>query len=272
MQETANRVGIELLSTFGMPPLEFVPLVSELGCRNLSIGLTGLPMINIGYPEWSLREDVMLRRSFVAALQEHGVRISQGEGFLVRSGASVADMAGDLDLMAEMGALAIGTAGMEPDPARALDEFALLAAMAGDRGLAVHLEFVPGLSVSDLVSALAIVEHVGRQDFRVMIDAMHFFRSGGTIAQLAAVDPATIGYVQLCDAPLAAAHAEYMTEAMTDRCLPGEGELPLAAFVGALPKDVPIGLEIPNLAATSEPGWQETRLRKAVGAARALGA
>ncbi len=130
MAVSANRLGIELLSAFGMPPLEFVQLVSSLDCRNLSIGLTGLPMIPCGYPDWSLRDDASLRRSFVSALQEHEVRISQGEGFLVRSGASVAATAGDLDLMAEMGEPAIGTAGMEPDQARAVDEFALLAEMA----------------------------------------------------------------------------------------------------------------------------------------------
>ncbi len=219
-----------------------------------------------------MRDDARLRGAFIAALREHGVGISQGEGFLVRSGTSVANFAGDLDLMAEMGALAVGTAGMEPDESRAFDEFAVLAEIAGDRGLAVHLEFVPGLSVSDLASALAVVEHVGRRDFRVMIDAMHFFRSGGTIAQLSAVDPAKIGYVQLRDAPLAAAQPEYMTEAMTARCLPGEGQLPLADLIRALPNDIPIGLEIPNFAATSEPGWQDRWLRKAVEAARSLGA
>jgi sugar phosphate isomerase/epimerase len=272
MAVSANRLGIELLSTFGMPPLEFVQLVSSLHCRSLSIGLTGLPMIPCGYPEWSLRDDATLRRSFVSELKEHDVRISQGEGFLVRAGASVSAIAGDLDLIAEMGALAIGTAGMEPDQARALDEFALLAEMAGTRGLAVHLEFVPGLSVCDLASALAIVERVGQAHLRVMIDAMHFFRSGGTIAQLTDLDPAMIGYVQLCDVPLAPAHGDYMAEAMTARCLPGEGELPLAAFVGALPAEIPIGLEVPNLAAAGEIGWQEKRLRKAVEAARALGA
>ena len=272
MSASPNRLGIELLSTFGMPPLDFAALVGALGCRNLSIGLTGLPMIDCGYPAWSLRDDAALRLAFIAALRDHGVRISQGEGFLVRAGASVADMAGDLDMMAEMGALAIGTAGMEPDQARALDEFAQLAQMAGDRGLSVHLEFVPGLSVSDLAAALAIIEQVGQPHFCVMIDAMHFFRSGGSIPQLVGVDPARIGYIQLCDVPIAAANANYMAEAMTARYLPSEGELPLAEFVRALPKDAPIGLEVPNGSATSQPGWQETRLRKAVAAARALGA
>lgn len=272
MQASANRLGIDLLSVFGMPPVEFVQLVSDVGCRKLSVGLTGMPMFACGYPDWSLRNDALLRRSFVAALQDHGVQIVLGEGFLVRSGASVADMAADLDLMAEMGALAIGTAGMEPDHHRAFDEFALLAELATDRGLALHLEFVPGLSISELGSALAIVERVGRRDFRVMVDAMHFFRSGGTIEQLAGIDPNRIGYAQLCDAPLVGAHPEYMTEAMTARCLPGEGEMPLAAFVHALPQDIPIGLEIPNLVATHEPGWQRQRLRKAVAAAREVGA
>lgn len=268
---SVNRLGIDQLSAFGMPPLDFVRLVSELDCRKLSIGLTGLPMFACGYPDWSLRDDAALRRSFIAALDDHGIQISMGEGFLVRSSTSVATMASDLDLMAEMGALAVGTASVEPEPRRALDEFGLLAELADERGLAVHLEFVPGLPIGDLASALAIVDHIGQPHFRVMIDAMHFFRSGGTIAQLEHLDPRKIGYAQLCDVPLTATVPNYMSEAMTGRYLPREGELPLAGFLRSLPHDVLIGLEIPNLAATALVGWQKTRLREAVRAARALG-
>ena len=66
-------------------------------------------------------------------------------------------------------------------------------------------------------------------------------------AQIAALDPALIGYAQLCDAPLVSKAASYADEARHERLPPGEGELPLLDFVSVLPRDVIVGLEIPML-------------------------
>jgi hypothetical protein len=33
-----DRLGIELLSVFGMPPVDFVNLAASLGCRYISVG------------------------------------------------------------------------------------------------------------------------------------------------------------------------------------------------------------------------------------------
>jgi hypothetical protein len=35
-----NRIGIERLCVFGMPPVEFVTLAADLGCSFIGIGLT----------------------------------------------------------------------------------------------------------------------------------------------------------------------------------------------------------------------------------------
>jgi sugar phosphate isomerase/epimerase len=104
----------------------------------------------------------------------------------------------------------------------------------------------------------------------LLIDAMHFFRSGGTAAELAALDPQLIGYAQLCDVPRKPIVQDYMKEAMFGRMVPGSGELPLAEFVRALPRDVPIGLEIPMLAQAESGISPYDRLLPAVVAAKAL--
>jgi len=61
-----------------------------------------------------------------------------------------------------------------------------------------------------------------------------------------------------------------MREAMFGRLAPGEGELPLAAFVAALPPDTSIGVEIPNLLQAKAGIGSLQRLRPAVEAVRTL--
>lgn len=267
-----NRLGIEMLSGLGLPPVELVQLAADLGCAHISTGLYQMSaQYNpLGYPEWSLRDDAALRRATIAALRETGVSVSLGEGFAVRPGVAMRERGGEMDLMAELGARGLGAVSMEPDAARALDEFATLAEMAHARGMLATIEFAPIQVIATLQEAFDLVAQVAQPHFRVLVDAMHFFRSGGEVSQLAALDPALIGYAQLSDVPLASAGGDYMTEAMFARLPPGEGELPLADFVAALPKDIPIGLEVPMRDRALAGVGPLERLRPAVDAARRL--
>ena len=272
-----NRLGIEMLTLLGMPPVEHVRLAGELGCVAISTGLTGLPMAMFGYPDitpyppWSLAGDPALRRAMKAAMDDSGVHIALGEGFRVRPDGDVAESGAGLDLMAELGARRINAVSMEPDIARTHDQLALLADMVIARGMIFTIEFAPPNAIASLGDALAAIDHVGRGRARVLIDAMHFFRSGATIDDLRALDPALIGYAQLCDAPLVSKGGSYMEEAMFGRLAPGDGELPLRAFVAALPDDLEIGLEVPDLVQL-QAGSVRDHAARVVAAARALGA
>ncbi len=270
MSRPVSRLGIELLSVFGMNPVEQVNLAADLGCGHISTGLTPFPVNPHGYAPWSLLDDPALRREMIAAMRDRGVGISLGEGFSVRPTVDVRERGQDLDIMAELGAARLGGVAMDPDPARVVDQFGALTEMAGARDLQVTIEFAPGLPVSTLEQALALVAQVGRPNFRVLVDSMHFFRSGGDVTALAAMDPDLIGYAQLCDAPRVAADPDYMREATFDRRPPGEGDLPLEDFVRALPRDVVIGLEIPMLARAQAGVSPTDRLGPAVAAARRL--
>ncbi len=267
-----NHLGLEMLSGLGLPPVELVSLAADLGCVHISTGLMQLPaQFNpLGHPEWSLRSDPAYRRELIAAMRDRGVSISLGEGFAVRPGVSMANRGEEMDVMAELGARGLGAVSMEPDLARAKDELAVLAEMAGDRGMLATIEFAPMQAVDSLSSALAMMAHVNRPNFGLLLDAMHFFRSGATLDELAAVDPALIRYAQLCDVPAGGPGSDYLTEAMFGRLAPGDGELPLAAFVAALPMDIPLGLEVPDLAAAQVGVSDHERLGKVVTAARTL--
>jgi sugar phosphate isomerase/epimerase len=159
---------------------------------------------------------------------------------------------------------------LEPDSNCALEQLTTFADMSSARDLRVTLEFLPGLPIGDLAAAVAAVRAVGRAHFQLLLDAMHVFRSGANIAQLAALDPALIGYAQLCDVPWISRLASYADEARHERLPPGEGELPLADFVSVLPRDLIVGLEIPMLGRAERGMSPHDRLTGCVAAARNL--
>jgi acyl-CoA synthetase (AMP-forming)/AMP-acid ligase II len=70
----ADRLAIEYLSVFGLPPVEFVQLAAELGVGYISTGLTAMPLESLGYPAFSLRDDAGLRRELRSALDDIIIR------------------------------------------------------------------------------------------------------------------------------------------------------------------------------------------------------
>lgn len=265
-----DRLGIGMLSVFGLPPVELVNLAGDLGCRFVSAALQGMPLVPLGYPRFSLIDDAGLRQAVLAAMDDRAVRISLGDGFLVLPGADVRALRGDLDVLAELGVPRINVVSLDPDVARSFDQFAALTDLAAELGIQTLVEPVPGLTVGDLPTALAAVEHVARPDFRLLIDTMHVVRSGSSAADLAAIDPTRIGYAQLNDTTLRPRTENYMEEAMFERMVPGEGELPLRGILSVLPSDIVIELEVPRRQLALAGVSPIDRLRPCVEAARRL--
>jgi sugar phosphate isomerase/epimerase len=240
-----HRIGIEFLSVFDLPPVDFVELTARLGCSYISLGLSQMGCQVHDYPAYSLRDNKQLRKDVVKAMDDCGVSISLGEGFGIKPNADVADLQRDLEIVRELGGRRINTVAIDPDQSCCFDQLARLAEMARSLQMETTLEWVPGLTIGDLPTALAALDHVASEDCRLLVDTMHCFRSGATIEDMAALDPARIGYAQICDVP-SVSSLPYMEEAMFDRKVPGEGDLPLQALFGNLPWDIPVGIEIPR--------------------------
>lgn len=116
-----------------------------------------------------------------------------------------------------------------------LDQFAALTELAAQRDINTVVEPVPGLTIGDVGCALAAKDYVGRGEFRLLIDTMHLVRSGSGATELAAIDADQIGYAELNDTTLRPRIDNYLEEAMFERMVPGEGELPLHDLLSALP-------------------------------------
>lgn len=126
--------------------------------------------------------------------------------------------------------------------------FAMLARACADQGRRCAIEFIPFLSsVPDLGTARQLVRAVEAPGAGVVIDALHFMRSGAPWAELEALAPDEIAGIQVCDGPLEPPTADYLAEAMGLRVPPGEGEFDLPRFVRALGKSgatVPLTCEV----------------------------
>lgn len=259
-----------MLSVFGLPPIEFVELAAELGCPRISAAIQGMPLVPLGYPAFSLKDDAALRKDLLAAMDDRGVTISLGDGFLVRPGADVDALRPDLDVMAELGVPRINVVSLDPDLPRTLDQFAALTELAAQRGIGTVVEPVPGLTIGDLPAGLAAAEYVGRSEFGLLVDTMHLMRSGSGASELAAVDPGRIGYAQLNDTTLRPRMDNYLEEAMFERLVPGEGDLPLRDILAALPADIVIEIEVPQRSLALAGVSPIERLHPCVEAARRL--
>jgi sugar phosphate isomerase/epimerase len=120
-----------------------------------------------------------------------------------------------------------------PAPLTAMvDAFGELCARGERDGLALTLEFIPASGIPDLATALAIVTGTGATNAGVLVDTWHLSRSGGTVADLLAAPAGTLTAIQLSDRRTTASEGTYVP--MSDRLLPGEGDLPLAAIVEAI--------------------------------------
>lgn len=264
-----ERLGLECLSAFGLNPVEFIRIAGELGCGHVSLNLSRAANRLPVYPEFSIRDDAGLRREIAAALKDNGVRLSLLEGFALMPGASPDGLTPGLDIAAELGARAVCAIGMDRDMDRTREAFARLAVLAGERGLLLTTEVGAGV-MRGLSKSAEAVRQVASPHFALLIDTMHFFRSGASVADLAALDPAMIGHVQLCDVPMPAQIDSYMEEALYERRCPGDGDLPLREFLRHVPEQVPIGLEVPIRSEAEAGVTTRDRLGRCVAAARAM--
>lgn len=119
----------------------------------------------------------------------------------------------------------------EVPEAELTDAIGAICRRAGERGLTIALEFVPGTGIRDLETARRIASATGQANCTILLDTWHLARTQGTAADIAALPAGSIGAMQMCDRSEPPPGTPYVP--MTGRDLPGEGELPLGDIVRA---------------------------------------
>jgi sugar phosphate isomerase/epimerase len=91
-----------------------------------------------------------------------------------------------------------------------------------------------------------VIRAVDHPRAKLLVDALHLARSGGSPEHLQGLPASLFSYAQICDAPAQLAKMDYdglLHEAIDGRLLPGEGELPLQRLISALPPGLALAPE-----------------------------
>lgn len=262
-----NPISLEQLTVDEATPLELVAIAGALQCQHVSLFLRTPERPPQWYP---LVTDAAVRKELAQRMADHGVTPYTVEFFPLSPRAQVEQYRPAFECAAELGARKMSVLVSDPDQERRLERFCELCDRAAEFGLGVNLEFVAITQLPSLKDALRLVTRANRSNAGIMIDALHLTRSGGTVAELAAADPRWIGGAQFCDATLTMPAERQLFEAVSERILPGQGELPLHEFVRALPPGVPIGVEVPMQSLKDRGVGPLERARLAVEASRRI--
>jgi sugar phosphate isomerase/epimerase len=256
-----RAISLAHLTVLDTTPPELVTVAAAAGFRTVGIRLTATP--SVGVPPYDILSEGPLLRETLLRLRDTGVSVLDTEFLRFEPDQPVGIPEGFLEVSARLGARHVLVMSAEPEEARTLERFCELCDRAAPYGLNVSLEFAIYTGVRTLAHAARVIALAKRPNASILIDALHFSRSGGLPADVKTVDPSLFRYAQICDAsadvPRATDTPALIHEARTGRLLPGEGVLPLAALIEVLPATVPLAIEAPCRATADLPAVERAR-------------
>ena len=258
---TGRQISLAHLTVLDTTPPELVGVAAAAGFRTIGIRLTATA--SVGVPPYDILHDGPLLRETLLRLADTGVSVLDTEFLRFEPEIPEGIPEGFLEVSARLGAKNVLVMSAELKEGRTLERFCELCDRAAPYGLQVCLEFAIYTGVRTLGHAARVVALSKRPNASVLVDALHFSRSGGIPAHIADVDPSLFRYAQICDAspdmPGPGDTPRLIQEARTGRLLPGEGVLPLAELVAALPDALPLAVEAPCRATAHLPALERAK-------------
>lgn len=255
----SREYSLSFLTVADVSPVEAVKIAAK--CGYAAVGLRLLPAApsEVDYP---ILNDSKLIKETRAALDDTGVRIADVEIVRITSDFEPNKYLQFLSTAEQLGARHILVAGNDPEQSRQIHHFAQFCELGKQFGLSCDLEFMPWTNVKNLAQAEYIVNQSGQENAAILIDALHLDRSDSTLEQVKALDPKQLNYVQLCDGL-----AEYdpsdeglIKIARSNRLVPGQGEIDLVGLIRALPKEIMLAAEVPNLVLAERPALERAEI------------
>jgi sugar phosphate isomerase/epimerase len=261
-----RAISLAALTVLELTPPQIVSCAAEAGYSHVGIRL--LPATPTE-PHYDIIKDTPMLREIERRLADTGIQVLDVEIFRLRPDTRVGDYEAAVATAARLGARELLVAGNDPDEARLTDTFARFCELAAGHGLGANLEFMPWTDAKDLAQGARIVGGAGRANAGLLIDPFHLSRSHSVIADLAAVPRTWLRFMQFCDVPAAVPPSmdEILAEARGARLFPGDGGLDLVGLLRALPRDLPLSVEIPMTELARTVGAVE-RARRALLATR----
>lgn len=241
-----RRLSLSPSTVLPCGPLEQIAAAVEAGFE--SAGLRIVPSLPTDI-------DVMADRDLQRAIRQKvaatGIRIFDIEVIRVAPRMDLSSVERLLDFASTLGAEWLASTSLALADYRAEDEPSLVERLGelGDLtakfGMGLMLEFMAFRGLRTIGDAARVISASDTSNVRITLDALHFFRSGGSVDDLKSVDPEAVACVQLCDGP-SEAPSDLVAEARQGRLFPGEGQLPLRELLAELPADLPVSVEVPS--------------------------
>lgn len=216
----------------------------ELGPADMVVtaAAAGWPACGIWFDgaTWSDRTTREVRRR----LDDTGVAVLDVEPIIPAAGSD--DHASRLiEAAAELGARFVLFSSRLKDHTATANRYSEVCAMAEPFGITVVCEFLPIFPLSSIDIATDIVSGVRSANTGILVDNLHLSRSGSSVADVRRIGSEKFPYLQIADAPeeRPADMATLVDEALNGRLLPGEGSLPIAELLQAVP-GVPLSFEV----------------------------
>ena len=248
-----RQVGLAQLSLVGTAPPDLVTVAAGAGFDFIGARVRPVTAAERAY---DLQPGSPMLKETLARMRDTGVTVKDIE-FLLLDGS---DQRGAWLRMMEagqaLGAGSLTVAGADPDAARLADTLARMTEDGRDFGIVPTLEPISYQAVHSIPAAAELARSAG---CKIVVDALHFHRFGGTLDQLAA-SADLVPLLQLCDGPVQrpASREDLVTESRSERGVPGEGGFDLAALVCAFPAGTPVSVETPSdrrVAELGAPAW-----------------
>lgn len=248
----ARKFSLAHLTLQGCSLSEFIEIAARTGYDFISLRMTKVVPSDYIFP---LIDDSGLRKQIGRMISKAGLSVLDVELVVFNPETEPETFLPFLEASAELGAQAVIVQIPDPDRQRALDRYTRLCELSSAFGLYAVLEFVSWTETPDLRSAAGIVRSAAKENGGILVDMLHFDRSGSELDDLCHIPPEWFRFVHLCDAPRAtpALTEGIINTARTARLFPGQGDLKIREILQRIP-EVPCSLEIPNKRLLNELG------------------
>nr|MDT0659468.1 TIM barrel protein [Micromonospora sp. DSM 115978] len=264
--DVRHEYSLAHLTALSLSPPELVEAAAEAGYRYVGLRLS---RVTPQEPHYPLATDPALMRSTKVRLAATGVEVLDIELARISPDQDPLDLRRFLEAGAELGARHVITQLPDPDRNRKTERYAQLCELARQFDLTVDLEFPSWTETPDLREAVRVLRGADQPNAGILIDLLHFARSGSSVADLRQLPAHWFHFVHVCDAPAGVPPTNdgLIHTARFERLFPGEGGIDVKGILDALPPGLPYALEIPRATLVAQVGAKE-HARQAVAATR----
>ena len=239
-----HKFSLAFLTVKDIRPIEMIRVAAETGYD--CVGLRLLPAGPDG--PYSILNDRSEQRNVLSALSDTGIQVADAEVVRIGKSFNLEILLPFFEVCSYLGAKHVLVVGDDPDRTRLIDNYGVFLAKAAEFDLSGDLEFMPWTAVKTATEGLEILNAVNSSNAGLLVDALHWDRSDGSIDALKHIPDSLVNYIQLCDARrlVNPTTDQLLHTARSGRLLPGRGDIDLTGMIAALPKGKVYSVEVPR--------------------------